>query len=234
MAAYSLSPILPSVNKARPSSTTTISPSSFPISKRNSLTFLHRKANNYHVSRSVACSSKDEKETKSNVGFFQRRNILLGLGGIFTAATGLTSNNLLALATGTAEETHFPIVLSSTKSIIVKRPKKSRSKEEKEQEDEVLVIEGIEFDNGLPVKFDVHINDEHDNPGKPDKAEFAASFVSLPHGRKGRETKTKLKVGIGELLEDLHADRDENVLVTLVPKIGKVAIGDVKIEFTKF
>ncbi|KAI4296675.1 hypothetical protein L6164_036616 [Bauhinia variegata] len=233
----SFSPMLPSVNKPSPSSTHTISTSSsFPIFKRDSLTFLHRNPNNYHVSR-VGCSSKDQLEiiTQSHLRVFQRRNILLGLGGIFTAATSLTSNNPFSLAAETAEETHFPLVLSSKKSITVKRPKKSKTKEEKEQEEEVLVIEGIEFDGNSQVKFDVHINDEHDNPSKPDKAEFAASFVSLPRGSKGhKKKKTNLRVGISELLEDLRADQDENVRVTLVPKTGKVIIGNVKVELTKF
>lgn len=42
----------------------------------------------------------------------------------------------------------------------VSRLKKSRRKEEKEDEDEILVIEGIEYDGNEYVKLVVYINDE--------------------------------------------------------------------------
>ena len=104
----------------------------------------------------------------------------------------------------------------------VKRPKKGRSEKEKEEEEEVLVIEGIEFERDLGVKFDVYINDEDDVPGGPSKTEFAGSFVSVPHKHKHKhgKMKTNLRLGITELLEDLGAEDDEHVVVTLVPKFG--------------
>ncbi|KAK7246550.1 hypothetical protein RIF29_41419 [Crotalaria pallida] len=139
-------------------------------------------------------------------------------------------------AAGTFHETKFPLVLDSSVRIIVKRPKKSRSKKEKEEEEEVLVIEGIEFERDLSVKFDVYINDEDDDvPAGPTKTEFAGSFVNLPHKHKHKKSKMKthLRLGITELLEDLEAEDDEHVAVTLVPKFGKgkVTIGGIKIEF---
>ena len=56
--------------------------------------------------------------------------------------------------------TAFPLVLDKTIVTVVSRPKKSRSKKEREEEDEVLVIEGIEYNRGKFVRFDVFINDD--------------------------------------------------------------------------
>jgi len=142
-----------------------------------------------------------------------------------------------ALAAETSKTTKFPVVLDSSVSTIVKRPKKSRNEREKEEEEEVLVIEGIEFERELGVKFDVYINDEDDVAGGPSKAEFAGSFMNVAHKHKHKhkKMKTNLRLGISELLEDLDAEDDEHVLVTLVPKFGKghVTVGGITIEFHK-
>ncbi|TKY71666.1 Polyphenol oxidase [Spatholobus suberectus] len=143
-----------------------------------------------------------------------------------------------ALAAETSKgTTKFPVVLDSSVSVVVKRPRKGRNKKEKDEEEEVLVIEGIEFERDLAVKFDVYINDEDDVPGGPTKTEFAGSFVSVPHKHKHKhgKMKTNLRLGITELLEDLGAEDDEHVVVTLVPKFGKghVTVGGIKIEFHK-
>lgn len=52
------------------------------------------------------------------------------------------------------------------------------------------------------------------------------------HAKKGRGIKTKLRLALNEQLEDLEAEGDESVVVTLVPRQGKgrVKIGGVKIE----
>ncbi|GMN50854.1 hypothetical protein TIFTF001_020010 [Ficus carica] len=128
----------------------------------------------------------------------------------------------------------FPLTLDKPVKTLVSRPKKKRSKKEKDEEDEVLVIQGIEFDSNVPIKFDVFINDEDDAPTGPDKSEFAGSFVSVPHKHKSeKKLNTCLRLDLTELLEDLDAEDDENVVVTLVPKIGTghFSIGDLKIEF---
>ncbi|OIV91761.1 hypothetical protein TanjilG_26614 [Lupinus angustifolius] len=128
----------------------------------------------------------------------------------------------------------FPLVLDSVVSTVVERPKKSRSKKEKEEEEEVLVIEGIKYDGLLPVKFDVLINSEDDKVIKPDNAHFAGSFVSVPHSprHKKKKTNTYLRLALTDLLEDLGADDDESVVVTLVPRYGKgkVKIGGINIQ----
>ncbi|XP_031254312.1 polyphenol oxidase, chloroplastic-like [Pistacia vera] len=138
-----------------------------------------------------------------------------------------------ALKTNFVTPTQFPIVLDKTISMVVQRPKKSRSKKQKEDEEEVLVIDIIEFEKNMAVKFDVFINDEDEVPTGPDTTEFAGTFVSLPHKHKHHEKmKTRLRLGLTDLLEDLDADDDETVVVTLVPRYGTgVSIGSIKIDF---
>ncbi|KAF3451518.1 hypothetical protein FNV43_RR07613 [Rhamnella rubrinervis] len=130
--------------------------------------------------------------------------------------------------------TDFPLTLDSVVRTVVARPKKKRSKQEKEEEEEVLVVDGIEFDRGVPVKFDVYVNDEDDSPSGPEKSEFAGSFVSVPHTHKSKKKiRTCLRLGLTDLLEDLEAEDDDSVVVTLVPRFGKglVTVGGLKIEF---
>ncbi|TKY59313.1 Polyphenol oxidase [Spatholobus suberectus] len=128
----------------------------------------------------------------------------------------------------------FPLTLDSKVSTLVKRPKLSRSKKEKEEEEEVLVIDGIDFDCQESVKFDVFVNDEDDKVIGPANTEFAGSFVSLPHSHgKSKKIKTSLRLAITDLLEDLEAENDDSIVVTLVPKygIGVATIKGIKIEF---
>jgi len=140
-----------------------------------------------------------------------------------------------AAETTTSSSVRFPLSLDSKVSIVVKRPKLLRSKEEKEEEEEVLVIDGIEFGRDKAVKFDVFINDEDDEVIKASNSEFAGSFVSLPHTHlhKSMKVKTCFRVGLTDLLEDLEAENDDSIVVTLVPKYGKglVTIQGIKIEF---
>lgn len=120
---------------------------------------------------------------------------------------------------------------------MVARPKKSRTTKEKDDEEEILVIEGIEVDRESFVKFDVFINDEDEKVIRPGNSEFAGSFVNVPHKHKhssGKNiTKTRLRLGISDLLEDLGAEDDDGVVITLVPRsgAGNVTVGGAKIEF---
>ncbi|KAK7246546.1 hypothetical protein RIF29_41415 [Crotalaria pallida] len=145
--------------------------------------------------------------------------------------------NGAAQAAETSRSVKFPLVLDSVVSTNVKRPNKSRSKKEKEEKEEVLVIEGIEFDRNKAVKFDVFINDEDDKQIRPDNTEFAGSFVSVPHSHKHKNNNitTCLRLGLTDLLEDLEADDDDSVVVTLVPRYGKglVKIRGIKIELVE-
>ena len=119
--------------------------------------------------------------------------------------------------------------------VMVPRPKKLRSQTEKDEEEEILVINGIEVDREAFVKFDVFINDEDEKVIRPDNSEFAGSFVNVPRKSKSgaKKTKTFLRLGITELLEDLDADDDESVVVTFVPRQGSsnVTINGATIEF---
>lgn len=128
----------------------------------------------------------------------------------------------------------FPKKLDTAVRVMVPRPKISRSKKAKDDEEEILVIEGIEVDRDVFVKFDVLINNEHEVVIGPNSTEFAGSFVNLPNkDMPGKKIRTILRLGITELLEELGADDDHGVLVTLAPKngTGAVTIGGVKIEF---
>ncbi|MCL7045065.1 hypothetical protein MKW94_017734 [Papaver nudicaule] len=134
------------------------------------------------------------------------------------------------------DTTTFPIILDKTVKLLVKRPKTtSRSKKEKEEKEEILVLNGIELSRGALVKFDVFINDE-DEVG-PESSEFVGTFTNIPqnHG-KDENFKTCLRLGITEILEDLDAEDDDDVLVTIIPRdSGRVknvvTIEDIVIEF---
>ena len=119
--------------------------------------------------------------------------------------------------------------------VMVPRPKKLRSQTEKDEEEEILVINGIELDLESFVKFDVFINDEDEKVIRPDNSEFAGSFVNVPRKSKSgaKKTKTFLRLGITELLEELEAEDDEGVVVTFVPRQGSsnATISGAKIEF---
>ena len=127
--------------------------------------------------------------------------------------------------------TKFPLVLDSKVSVGVKRPKKLRSKLEKEHVEEVLVIEVVDLQSDKDVKFDVHIDDDEDKLSGPDQTEFVGTFVSVPHGHE-HKVNTRYMVGISKVLENLEAEEDDEVLVTFVPKVGngEVSIGSIKIE----
>ncbi|KAL2476536.1 Polyphenol oxidase [Abeliophyllum distichum] len=126
----------------------------------------------------------------------------------------------------------FPVKLDKVVKVLVPRPKKSRSKKDKENEEELLTIEGIEVDTAEFVKFDVFVNDEDDDPYVLDKAEYAGCFSQLPHKNSSR-VNTKIRLGLTELLEDLDCEDDEYILVTLVPKAGgeEITIGGIKIIY---
>ncbi|MBA0694907.1 hypothetical protein Goari_005169 [Gossypium aridum] len=137
----------------------------------------------------------------------------------------------------------FPIVLDKIVRFEVPRPKKSRTKigKKDEEEEEVLVIENIQLDKDAPVKFDVCINDDDDEddgkPVGPEDSEFVGSFTNLPHGhgQPGAKLTTTLTFSISDLLEELGIEGEDNIVVTLVPQEGEglVSIGNVKIDYIR-
>ncbi|CAO2823815.1 unnamed protein product [Amaranthus hypochondriacus] len=115
----------------------------------------------------------------------------------------------------------YPKTLDHIIRTYLKRLKKSRSLEEKEAEEEILVID-IEVKKDVYSKFDVYVNDEDECPTKENRVrtEYAGSFVNVPHKHKhgGKEAellKTSLKLGLTDLIEDLGADDDEGIDVIL-------------------
>ncbi|KAK6255473.1 hypothetical protein SCA6_016778 [Theobroma cacao] len=116
------------------------------------------------------------------------------------------------------------------------KKKKSRSKKEKEEEEEILIIETIELERDSLVKFDVYVNDEDDLTIGPEYTELAGSFMNVPHKHKHeKRMKICLRLRLTDLLEDLGAEDDDSVVVTLVPRKGKgvVTVGGIKIEFAQ-
>nr|UUJ74937.1 polyphenol oxidase [Cephalotaxus hainanensis] len=169
-----------------------------------------------------------------------------------TASTFLTPPPSAMAAARVAEFGSKPRQLVRPISARVKRPKKKRSAKEIEEEtEEVLVIQGIEVKRGSTAKFDVFINlPEADPDTVISCAEYAGTFANVPHHQhhhEQRSSKTKLsnvkspyrkssfKVGITEILEDLNASEDEDIVVTLIPKgdfkNDPIKISSIKIEY---
>ncbi|MCL7028791.1 hypothetical protein MKW94_022950 [Papaver nudicaule] len=137
-------------------------------------------------------------------------------------------------AVGTTE---YPISLDKTVQVLVKRPvTKKRSKKEKEDKEEMLIISGIKLNRGAPVKFDVFIN--YDGKVGLDSCACAGSFTNVPHAHgvdKGNTITTCLKLGITRLLEDLEAEDDNDIVVIMVPSENTmeqvVTIDGIEIQF---
>ncbi|KAH6800080.1 hypothetical protein C2S52_000544 [Perilla frutescens var. hirtella] len=120
----------------------------------------------------------------------------------------------------------FPAKLDGVLKVVVKRPKVNRSKEEKAELEEILVIEGVEVGSDVYAKFDIHINDGDEAVTTAANTEFAGGFVNVQRGpTHEHQMKTQLRVSITDVLEDLGADGDEYVLVTLVPTIAGDVLG---------
>ncbi|KAI3968541.1 hypothetical protein MKX01_007851 [Papaver californicum] len=134
--------------------------------------------------------------------------------------------------------------LDTTIRVKLHRPKTHRSKIEKEQEEEILVIYGINIKKDMYVKFNVYVNAVDETTIGPESREFAGTFVNMKRGVRivmDKEDmvvhrKTVFKVGITELLEDLEADDDQTIFVTLVPRGGtciNTSIDGVRVEYMK-
>nr|CCA94610.1 polyphenol oxidase precursor [Taraxacum officinale] len=146
-------------------------------------------------------------------------------------------SNIALKSVGTvkqAQDSKFPLKLDKTTKVLVKRPATNRSKEDKENANEVLLIKGVVFNGEKFVKFDVFVNDKDDvTASTAEESEFAGSFAQLPHNHGDKMLMTSsARFGLTELLEDIDAEDDESILVTLVPKVGceEVTIGEIKVE----
>ncbi|KAI3702735.1 hypothetical protein L6452_28487 [Arctium lappa] len=172
-----------------------------------------------------------QPKTSSHMHNINRRNFLLGLGGL----SSTFAFPVQAESAGTVKDVEFPVKLNQTVKVLVKRPAVNRTKQDKENATEVLMVNGIRFDGEKFVKFDVFVNDKDNVPEiTAADSEFAGSFAQLPHSRSSEKMMmmSGARFGITELLEDLKAEDDEYVLVSLVPKMGceDVTISEIKIE----
>ncbi|KAK9056865.1 hypothetical protein SSX86_024229 [Deinandra increscens subsp. villosa] len=129
----------------------------------------------------------------------------------------------------------FPVRLNKIRKFRVKRPAVNRSVEEKESENEMLLIKKIKYDSGNYVKFDVFVNDKLKDGvfTTPCDPEYAGGFAQVPHGnRKSMFMLSSARFGLTELFEDTNTDGEEYATVTLVPRTGceDLTIGKIKIE----
>ncbi|KAK9048195.1 hypothetical protein SSX86_032842 [Deinandra increscens subsp. villosa] len=133
-----------------------------------------------------------------------------------------------------AEKIEFPLKLDQIAKVLVKRPATKRSDEEKAAATEVLFLNGIKYNGERFFKLDVLVNDVDDGiETTAASSEFAGTFAQVPHNPGHEMFMTSgAQFGITELLEDIEAEDDEYVLVTLIPKAGAegATVDEIKIE----
>ncbi|KAJ0801508.1 putative catechol oxidase [Helianthus annuus] len=120
------------------------------------------------------------------------------------------------------EEIEFPVKLDQAVKVLVKRPATKRNEDDKMKTSEMLFLEGIKYNGEQFFKFDVLVNDVDDGiETTPVSSEFVGTFAQVPHSLGGNMVMTSgAAFGLTQLLEDLEAENDEYVLVTLVPRAG--------------
>ncbi|KAJ4827432.1 hypothetical protein Tsubulata_011085 [Turnera subulata] len=139
---------------------------------------------------------------------------------------------------------HFARILDGSLTYRVSRPKIGRSKKEKEEEEEVLVVHGIDVQGDMFVKFDVYINVVDETTIGPRFSEFAGTFVHITSGAESvsesnieaKRKKANLKLGISEILADLKAEGDQDIWVTLLPRSHgciNTTVDGIKIDYLK-
>ncbi|KAL5726818.1 catechol oxidase [Ranunculus cassubicifolius] len=123
-----------------------------------------------------------------------------------------------------------PRLLDTTIRALVTRPQVSRSKDDKEEESEVIFIDDFTFNETDSAGFDVYITKPTEGLVTADLGEFAGAFVHIPHGHGGQGHKNVLRLGITYLLEDIEAEGSEQLVVSLVPRSGDVTIAGISIQ----
>ncbi|URE37282.1 polyphenol oxidase [Musa troglodytarum] len=118
--------------------------------------------------------------------------------------------------------------------VLVARPKKSRTKAEKEQEVEVLQIDAIRVDPTTATRFDVYVAAARGDLAGPGLGELAGIFLKLPYKREDSAVRMAgLKLGLTALLDDMNADDAEKLVVSLVLRAGDATVGDVTVDLRK-
>jgi polyphenol oxidase len=133
----------------------------------------------------------------------------------------------------------LPATLGETVRVTVTRPRVSRTRKEKDEEEEVLIVEGIEIaDHFKFVKFDVLVNEPQSGAGMA--TDYCAGSVALtPHmvrqNKKKGSVKTVARFGVCDLMDNIGADGDKTVVVSLMPRCGGelVTVGGVSIGYAK-
>ena len=94
------------------------------------------------------------------------------------------------------------------------------------------MVEFIEMRREVAVNMDVFVNVDDYTKCGPGNREFAGSLVNLVQSHSDSSKSMLLKKGITKLLEDIGAEEDDAVLVTLVPRFGEDAftVGGVHIQ----
>ncbi|PHT93286.1 Polyphenol oxidase B, chloroplastic [Capsicum annuum] len=132
----------------------------------------------------------------------------------------------------------FPLTkLDKPISFSINRPASSRTQQAKNEQEEMLTLFNIKFDNRQHIRFDVFLNvDKNVNADELDKTEFAGSYTSLPHVHGPNQTNhiatVVFQLAITELLEDIGLEDENTIAVTLVPRKGGegISIGGVEIN----
>ncbi|KAM0830091.1 hypothetical protein ACQ4PT_066442 [Festuca glaucescens] len=141
----------------------------------------------------------------------------------------------------------LPATLDKTVRVTVTRPRVSRTRKEKDEEEEVVVVEGIEIADHFStfIKFDVLVNEPESGAGDVASAAatgYCAGSVALtPHmirldkEKKKGLVKTVARFGVCDLMDNIGADGDKTVVVSLVPRCGGelVTVGGVSIGYVK-
>ncbi|XP_049361830.1 polyphenol oxidase E, chloroplastic-like [Solanum verrucosum] len=137
----------------------------------------------------------------------------------------------------------FPSTLKKTLSFSIKRPKISRTQQDKDIEEELLVFNNMTFDENEYIRFDVFINEDEGVKSKVlDRTEYVGSFANLPHvhaagnntgsSSSSGSTPAVMSLGISEILEDLGLEDEEEIVVVVVPQFGgkEITIASVEID----
>ncbi|KAF6153637.1 hypothetical protein GIB67_027504 [Kingdonia uniflora] len=121
--------------------------------------------------------------------------------------------------------------LDSTIRVLVPRPKVSRSKGDKEDAIEIVIIDDIQIDHTKPSRFDVYLAKPTGRLVSSDLGELVGSFVNVAHTHTGSGTEAKmvLQLGITSLIDDIEAEESTKLVVSLVPRLGEVTVGGVGI-----
>ncbi|GMJ00328.1 hypothetical protein HRI_003702000 [Hibiscus trionum] len=126
------------------------------------------------------------------------------------------------------EQVHRPWLNKRPKAFFSTKTSSPNVEKEGEREQTTNVKHPLKGD--AYVKFDVYVNLIDESKISPKFREFAGTFAHIPGGA----ATIDLKLGVSELLEDLEADQDETIWVTLLPRTpscSNVTIGGVRMEY---